>query len=558
MRTIHGNKNSFRLVIHMFSALLIISLLFLPPASHAQATGNGIAYHGGPVLNTVPTSTTTVYLIWYGNWSGDSALTILPNFISSLNQSSYFAINTTYGFTSVGSPHPANISGNVTLGAQAFDSYSQGKSLTDSSLQTVVSNAMSSRGLPVDLNGVYFVLASGDVTETGSNGTFCTNFCGFHDHALFFLTKDIKYSFVGDAYPRCPNNCTAAFFKINTSVSPNGNQGADGMANVIAHELSETVTDPDLNAWYHSSTSGEIGDLCNFNFGPMFTTPNGAQANLTLAGKNYLVQQLWLNDGGGGCTMASSGNPFTYTNARDEFLTCYGIAGRISSNCTDVSDVSDKQACLAISTGTQTGCNSIKDGNLQLACLGIAVAPQSPSSCFDITNPQMKAFCYGAASGNTNTPLNCDNVADVNARALCLGMSLQDPAQCSVIANRNDKQFCLGVSSHDNTNCASITSCPDPNAQASCINSGAVWNWSTCSCSPAVTCDPAQEASCSKNGGTWDPNNCTCTGGCGTKFTCAQVNPIAQGEASTPLPPIELKARIPLDSASPVMRPVGK
>lgn len=551
---INGHKNSFRLVIHTFYALLIAGMLFLPPASHGQATGNGIEYHGGPVMNPVTSTvhpSTTVYLIWYGNWSGNSALTILPNFISSLNQSPYFAINTTYGFTPAGSPNPLNITGNITLGTQVFDSYSQGTSLTDTSLRTVVSTAISNGGLLRDPNGVYLVLSSGDVDETGSAGEFCVNFCGFHTHATLG-GSDIKYALVGDAYPRCPNSCTAAFFNINTTVSPNGNQGADGMANFIAHELSETVTDPDLNAWYHSNFSGEIGDLCNFNFGPRFTTPNGAQANVTLGGQNYLVQQLWLNDGGGGCTMASTGNPFTFRSAQDELQACNGLAQRASSLCAGISDLNDRQACSAIASNSQTPCQSMTDRNMQLACYGMALAPNFPTNCRDISNPQMQAFCYGASSSNTNSP-NCNNVADADSRALCLGMALHDSTQCSSISNQNDRQFCLAVSVANSSNCSSIVTCPDPRGQATCTNSGNVWNTSTCTCSPPPpTCNPNLQQLCISQGGSWDPNTCTCTGGCpGTQITCAQVNPLAQGQASTPLPPTELKSHFPLGIASP-------
>lgn len=33
------------------------------------------------------------------------------------------------------------------------------------------------------------------------------------------------------------------------TATPNWNAEADGMASIIAHELSEAVTDPELNAW---------------------------------------------------------------------------------------------------------------------------------------------------------------------------------------------------------------------------------------------------------------------------------------------------------------------
>jgi hypothetical protein len=52
----------------------------------------GIQYHGGPVLY----GTKNVYFIWYGNWSGNSATSILPALITNLSGSPYFNINTTY------------------------------------------------------------------------------------------------------------------------------------------------------------------------------------------------------------------------------------------------------------------------------------------------------------------------------------------------------------------------------------------------------------------------------------------------------------------------------
>ena len=42
------------------------------------------------------------------------------------------------------------------------------------------------------------------------------------------------------------------------------------MANVMAHELNEAITDPHGDAWFHIDTAGENGDLCNFKFGTYF------------------------------------------------------------------------------------------------------------------------------------------------------------------------------------------------------------------------------------------------------------------------------------------------
>lgn len=258
------------------------------PIMDILITGNGIDYHGGPVM----LGPHNIYFIWYGNWTNNTALTILPQFISGLNGSSYFNTDTLYANGS-----GQNIANSVTMSTQVFDNYSQGTVLSDQGLQTVISSKLQSHTLPTDVNGIYFVLSSSDVDQKGSLGEFCVQFCGFHNHATL-NGADIKFSFVGNV-ARCIKNCAAS----NIGVGPNGNAGADGMANVMAHELNETVTDPDLNAWF-DSTGQEVGDKCNFKFGPEFTAPNGAPADITLGSRNFLIQENWINSSGGFCGMS--------------------------------------------------------------------------------------------------------------------------------------------------------------------------------------------------------------------------------------------------------------
>ena len=257
------------------------------PLGEAVVTGNGIEYHGGPIMP----GPHNVYFIWYGNWAGNSATTILPDLITGLSGSLYFNTNTTYGDTN------NNIANTVTMAGQVFDNYSQGTALNNTLLSQVISAPLNSGALPVDANGIYFVLTSPDVTETG----FCTTFCGFHTSGTFGAT-DIKAAFIGNPATQCPArpglSCSAQ------SLSPNANEGADAMANVIAHELNETVTDPHGDAWFHTNTAGEVGDLCSFTFGPTFAALNGSHANVVLSGRQYLIQENWLNAGGGSCAMS--------------------------------------------------------------------------------------------------------------------------------------------------------------------------------------------------------------------------------------------------------------
>src|SRR5690242_3307758 len=127
---------------------------------------NGISYHGGPLI----LGTTNVYYIWYGNWSGNSANTILPAFASSVGGSPYFNINTTY-YNGAGT----HVTNSVSYQTSTTDNYSQGNVLSDAGVQAVVSSAITSGRLPKDTNAVYFVLTSADVGESSG---FCTQYCG--------------------------------------------------------------------------------------------------------------------------------------------------------------------------------------------------------------------------------------------------------------------------------------------------------------------------------------------------------------------------------------------
>lgn len=154
----------------------------------------------------------------------------------------------------------------------------------------------------------------------------------------------------------------------------------------------------------------------------------------------------------GGAPDAGS-NPFTYASPRDQFLACYGMAGHISSNCRDISELNDKQLCYAMSDHTQSPCTQMSDRNLQLACYGMSLAPSYPSNCRDITHPSLQRFCYGVAGSNS---AECAAVTDPNARQLCYAMATRSSSYCAGITSANDRQFCYGVSTHTNAYCASI------------------------------------------------------------------------------------------------------
>jgi hypothetical protein len=242
------------------------------PQHRAKVT-SGMVYHNGPLI----TGTVNLYYIWYGNWAGNTATTILTDFAQNLNASPYWNINTTYSVPG------KTITGNTAYGGSTTDAYSQGVNLSDAQIQTVVSSAIAANKLPKDTNGIYFVLTSADVNATSG---FCTQYCGWHTNGTI-AGSNIRYSFVGNA-DRCLASCAAQ------TTSPNGNAGADAMASIIAHEAEEATTDPDGTGWY-DRRGAENGDKCAWTFGTTYAA-NGATANMKLGARDFYIQQNWVNN----------------------------------------------------------------------------------------------------------------------------------------------------------------------------------------------------------------------------------------------------------------------
>jgi hypothetical protein len=247
-----------------------------PTAGSTGVQTPNITYRGGPVMGTP-----NVYLIWYGNWNrtnGSDTLegqTIVNDFLYGLSGSPYYVTNASY----------STPSGLFNVKGASTDSYSQGSTLSDRKVANIVANAINSGALPKDGNGIYFVLSSSDVAETSG---FCSRYCGWHTYGTLGGTN-IKYAFVGNSN-RCLNACAA-----QTS-GPNGNAGVDGMVSVIAHELEEANTDPNLNAWYDAN-GAEDADKCAWTFGQNLSqTSSGAYYNMTLPGlsvssRPFLIQR---------------------------------------------------------------------------------------------------------------------------------------------------------------------------------------------------------------------------------------------------------------------------
>ena len=164
--------------------------------------------------------------------------------------------------------------------------------------------AAAGAGLPANQNGVYLVSTAPDVKIAG----FCSSYCAYHTTSTaIYSGLHIRFALIPDPTQRC-SACNGGTAVYGDTVTPNNDMGADTMADDIIHELSETVTDPDLSAWF-TQNGAENADLCNY----VYDTPtpslvntvlvNGATAhyNATLNGRKFLIQLLWKNSGAGFC-----------------------------------------------------------------------------------------------------------------------------------------------------------------------------------------------------------------------------------------------------------------
>jgi hypothetical protein len=257
----------------------------IPPKGAAAArqailTYNGIQYNGGPVMNQV--NGVNVYFIWYGNWAGSPLPAILTDFISHIGGTAYFNMNTSYyDFNKFGNTVKDPVVNRVNFGGSIVDNYSLGTYLTDNNVANIVGFAIgpaSADKFPEDPNGVYFVLTSSDVSQ--ASFVPLGNSCAWHSYGILSNGNSgsgvpIKVAFVGD-----PDLVATSCAWQSQLPTPNNSVAADGMVNMIAHELSETVTDPQINAWVNPGVI-ENGDLCAWTFGNTKVLPDGSIYNVT-------------------------------------------------------------------------------------------------------------------------------------------------------------------------------------------------------------------------------------------------------------------------------------
>jgi len=288
----------------MKKALIILALLGLVTLSTApqkQQLTSKMLYHNGPIL----TGTQNIYALYYGCWTdtcgsaGDlKTRMVLTDFFTSIGNSRYAQINSTYTDASGQQAASAFIFGGEVIDA----SYSHGTELTRADIVDLISYQVNNFQLPQDSNGIYVIIASADVASSD------TGFCApsappFHGRGLV-NGNPVNYIFLGNPQ-RCPAVAGPQFSP--SGPTPNDSYAADVLASNFAHALNGIVTNP-LGAGWYDRYGFENTDKCQDAlghpaFGQTYLTANGARANARFGGRDFLIQQNWVNYRKARCAM---------------------------------------------------------------------------------------------------------------------------------------------------------------------------------------------------------------------------------------------------------------
>lgn len=253
-----------------------------------------MSYHNGRLLQ----GNLPITITWYGNFT-PAQKSIISDFLLSLTSPppTPTTPSVSHWWKTVGKYYshlPNTQSPSIHLAQHISDeSYSLGKNLRRSDIQTLVENSSGRLAL---------VLTDKLVTVDG----FCTNSCGFHDSDR---ANKLAYIWVGNAAAQCPGYCAWPFHRpvygpqTAALVAPNNDVGADGLVINIAGLLAGAVTNP-FGGGYFGAAGEEVGEVCRGVYGkgayPGFAgeveveEETGASYNAVgVNGRKYLLPALF-------------------------------------------------------------------------------------------------------------------------------------------------------------------------------------------------------------------------------------------------------------------------
>jgi hypothetical protein len=273
---------------HRISLLLRHSAI-KKPTSGGSSSGAVLLSHGGPVL----TSESPYLIFWTpsGHPIARSSQSLMDQYLTDVAADSGRSTTNVYSVLGqYGSPYSQTFNSR-TQAVVDTDPYPAGQKgcklaagmtacVTDASLQAEISHLIDTGTLPAPAapgsgsTPDFLMITPVDVNVCLSGGSCVSNsFCAYHDYFVH-NSHDVLYASVPfSVFANNPKGCQTDQYSIyETPVGSSGDQ-AYNVADDLSHELSETITDPLINAWY-TSNGYEVGDLCEA-YGPTADTQKG-------------------------------------------------------------------------------------------------------------------------------------------------------------------------------------------------------------------------------------------------------------------------------------------
>jgi hypothetical protein len=220
--------------------------------------------------------------------------------------------------------------------------------LNDAQMRTEIQNVVSTRHLATGPNVEYllfFPSGVGNCFDSASTSCFAYNaggYCAYHS-VIGSGSTQIVYANMPWIYqaPDCDANAVFGMGYANASA-------IDPEVGTLSHEIIETMTDVDLNAWYTTNTSGEIGDKCAYNYnGSTYGSHTGLTSNGLgyynehIGGDQYLMQTEFSNHNSNGSTTGCIGHDSDTqpTVAVSPTTATHGVAKTFTATVTDPAGV---------------------------------------------------------------------------------------------------------------------------------------------------------------------------------------------------------------------------
>lgn len=286
-------------VAHIFPTFKLAKELGMVREKGAPPPAGPLLYHGGPIMQpflhlyvvywappTLQDGTATS--ISTGYRSVETAMVRgYPGHAIAAIGTQYYQNNPRLFVTGTGEltaalqdshPYPTSAC-NASIGPNCF---------TDAQLKSEVQRFMNANGYTGGLDTMFlFFTAPGEGSCFDNTVNYCSTetanvspyYCAYHS----YISGATPVIYSNEPYGN-PDLCLGSGTQPNEAT---GGPGADPASTAASHEMSEAMTDPEINAWY-ASDGEENGDLCAYNYGN--NTWGGGTANQYWLGWKFELQ----------------------------------------------------------------------------------------------------------------------------------------------------------------------------------------------------------------------------------------------------------------------------